>query len=294
MASGSPRNCLSARLLRSQSTGTGAPKLSVFVRARNERSGVERLWRSLQRQTCVRACEFVFLDDASEDGTREFLLGCDANVYLLPAGTFSFGASCNLGMRLCGAPHVVFLSAHVEVCQAEALELAWRWLADRPGAAAFFRQLANPAVGSSRYERLYLRRRFPPGGRTRQWRQAASFSNAASVIPRRAWEEHAFAEVAASEDYLWAREHLRRRGTIFYFPQWQVLHSHNESPSGITRRVRLNREARGIASSYRLGYWHGARVAAAMLVSGSAVPEAWAYGRAHAEAYWPERGRPQR
>jgi len=70
------------------------------------------------------------------------------------------------------------------------------------------------------------------------------FSNAASALTRDAWEKNHFLEIHGSEDFEWAKRHLAGGGSLFYLPSVQVMHSHDESPDGVFRRVKLNVQAK--------------------------------------------------
>lgn len=241
-------------------------------------------WERLQSQTIFGITETIVLDSGSTDGTREFLNGKLCNLYALQ-GAFNFGRSCNQIASLATSPILVFLSGHVLLEQVDTLEQIALLLERHEYGATYLRQIPNFLLGGSFYEEAYLRRRFPAGLATERLDQPSSFSNAASAYTRAAWLRLPFEEVHGSEDYLWAVRHLALGGELFYMPQLQVLHSHNESAAQIYERVRINVEARSQTGSFVQAAYFLTGVYISMRRMGASHRVALQYASAHAKSY---------
>lgn len=262
-----------------------APLLSVLVRCYNEIGALPGFWESLRQQTVFEQLEIVVLDSGSTDGSLDYMLTQPCSIYQIPSSSFNFGRSCNQLMQLSSAPLAMFLSAHVFLEQSNAVEQVIGLLHPGDLRAAYFRQVPNAILGFNAYEAGFLKRRFPSGDKPQSMRKPGAFSNAASVLTREAWLRLQFPEIHGSEDHRWAEKFLDLGGEMFYLPQLQVQHSHNENPGQVFQRVRLNVLARGNAGSYfRAIYLFAGIVAQTLRVGGSpkeAVQFAWNHARAY-------------
>lgn len=261
----------------------------MLVRVKNEAAYLHRLLESLRRQSIFSRLELIFLDSGSTDSTLDSLLGTDCTVYQIASREFSFGETCNLLMALASAEICFFFSGHVIIESPDALSKAYEEIASGRASAGYFRQVPNPHCGASVYEIAFLRRNFPgPEGRGATGRQIVTrFSNAASVLSRRAWELLWFPDVIANEDALWAQEFLRRKsGAIAYFADLPVAHSHNESPDAVEKRVFINALARreGVRGVLR-ALAKFVPMMVALLASGARPGDAFRFARAHLRAY---------
>jgi glycosyltransferase involved in cell wall biosynthesis len=266
------------------------PLASVLIRVKNEGRGLPLMMESLARQSLFERLELVFLDSGSTDSTLGYLESLNCVLYRIAPHEFAFGETCNLMMALASTDICFFFSGHVVLETLGLIEAGYEEIATGRSAAGFFRQVPNEIYGASVYERAFLRRAFPDasaygrsGSQARAWR----FSNAASVLGRRAWETIWFPDVIASEDALWAREFLRRQnGAIRYFADFKVAHSHNENPAAVEKRVYINAVANRsgalgvIRATVRLPF-----MILAMLAIGAVMREAWRFGLAHFSAY---------
>src|SRR5690606_17769259 len=128
------------------------------------------------------------------------------------------------------APYVLFLSGHVELVEADIFHRIAGLLASEGDCAAVLRQIPNERVGVNAYDRGHLAHRFRSlGDRPIRLGNRPLFSNAASLVPRSAWEAGPFPDVIFSEDALWAASYADRGGKVFYLPMCTVRHSHGYS-----------------------------------------------------------------
>ena len=259
--------------------------IAVLVRTKNELAGLPDFWRSLVEQSIFPSAEIIFLDSGSSDGTLEYLSDKPCAVYAIPSDDFHFGSSCNQIAACTTAPVLAYFSAHVVLESNVTLQRLVETLSVETFAAAYMRQVPKPHL-SSAYDRAFLARRFPPSRHQKvKLASPGAFSNAASAITRASWDRLPFQEVQASEDSLWAKEHLRLGGSLHYLPQLTIQHSHNESPEAVYSRVRLNMQARGLHGSYLTSLAYTAGIFGALLRQGAPFREAWTYALAHGRAY---------
>jgi glycosyltransferase involved in cell wall biosynthesis len=266
------------------------PALSVLVRVKNEGSALREFWDRLSSQTIFHKVEVVFLDSGSVDGSLEFIKQLPVSLYQIAPEDFHFGSSCNLLMSLSHAPVVAFLSGHVLLEQIDALQKLHDALVAHEYTAAFLRQVPNTVWGATIYEKAYLARSFPDGNaESLKVPSPNGFSNAASGLTRAAWQRIPFPEINASEDRMWAKQHLGLGGILLYLPSVSVMHSHNESADQTFARVLLNVRASGSKGSYVRSGYYCAGVFVSMLLKGASPVEAWRYASAHGRAYLPIR-----
>ena len=263
------------------------PLVSILVRVKNEARAIGPFLESLQRQDIFPRTEVIMLDSGSTDGTLEALLEFPASVCAIRPEEFSFGPTCNLVCSLTSAPILSLMSGHIVLCVDDLLSKACAAFDGKSVlTAAYVRQVQNPQLGCSAYERAYLRRRFPPGpSEIRMPAGGHAFSNAASFFTAESWRAIPFPDMKASEDYFWAESLMAAGGSVFYLPFLNVAHSHNETPVDLRKRVTLNVRARNLAGSRLAAAKYLIGVTGACLLEGAGPWEALQYGWAHARSY---------
>ncbi|CAN5398572.1 hypothetical protein BH10ACI4_BH10ACI4_12280 [soil metagenome] len=274
-----------ASLKKLRSSSKTSRDLSILVRVKNEAKAIPEFLQRIKKQTGYERAELIFLDSGSTDETLKLICEADCTVYQIAPEHFAFGSSCNLLMSLSTASACMFLSGHVLLQSTGILETVLDKLRGSEPSALYFRQVPGALFGSTAYERAYLARRFPSGKNPILLHNAGSFSNAASAITRSAWERLPFADVAASEDFLWAQKHLSLGGKLEYLPQLTVEHSHCESAEEVYRRVLLNVRSRNLKPSPLRAAKFFVGVLGTSLQKGASVSEALQYARSHARAY---------
>ncbi len=256
----------------------------MLVRAKDELAAVKAFWDAMERQTIFDQAEILFLDGGSTDGTLEYLAEKPCNLYAL-VGKFNYGTSCNQLAELATSPHLMYLSGHVLLEQSHALETVLAALETHPNAAMYLRQIPNTILGFTAYEAAHLRRRFPEGDALVEKIEPAAFSNAASALPRTAWQRQPFQDVHGSEDYLWIQQHLAAGGRLFYMPQITAMHSHAQTAKHVHNYVRLSVVAKGLTGSYGKAAYLLGGVYVSMRREGAGHSEALEFAWAHASAY---------
>ena len=219
---------------------------SAVVRVKDEESTIEQTLRSLRAQT-VRP-EIIVIDSGSSDRTPQIARGLCDRLIEIPAASFTYGGTLNLGAREAAAPIVFALSAH---CHPERDDWIERSLAhyERPDVAATNGVRWMP--GGARLQGTFLQdaahaRAHPFWG----------FSNHASSWRRSVWERFPFSEtIATAEDKEWARRVLDAGMTIAFDSELFVSFAHAwRTPAELYRRnVGYARAIRTFADVPRFG-----------------------------------------
>lgn len=182
------------------------------------------------------ADEILIVDSGSTDGTLDIVRSNDRlRLVAMKPEHFTYGGSLNLGFESTGCEFVANLSAHAPPLDRDWLQRLLEPCENPRVVGVYGRQVPRPdAYPSIRrdLEEYY-------GGEPRLQTEPADhcFSNANSVVRRRAWEKLPF-EVGLpySEDQLWARTVIERGDAIAYVPAAAVVHSHNDSLRAEERR----------------------------------------------------------
>lgn len=260
--------------------------LTLAIRIKNEGNHLKELLQSIYCQSLYDNTEIIFLDSGSTDNTFEILSTVNCSIYTIKPAEFTFGDTCNLMLELASTDIVFFLSGHVILESNTCLEMAYNLISKHTNSAAYFRQIPNSMTGSNYYERAFLQRRFPHGKEDVILRGKNSFSNAASVINRSSWLDNKFDNVIASEDFLWAQRHIKLRRPLFYFSSINVMHSHDESPSAVRHRVRINKIARyGTKLQFFKSIYFFLGIFIIVLLQSWSFKESFVYAKAHSLAY---------
>jgi rhamnosyltransferase len=215
---------------------------------KNEVRHLDALVESLKKQTIFAQTELIVLDSGSCDGSVELIEAHADKIYSIEPEEFQFGRSCNQVVSVCEGEFVLLLSAHVQLCDTDAIERAVEVMQDKHIAGVYFRQVAKGVSGKdfSSYERAFLKKRFPARSRLMcksDFGSSLPVSNAGAVIRRSVWEQIPFPEIVASEDLLWARTVADAGFNFAYLADKEIVHNHNESPAKIYKRVRINKVA---------------------------------------------------
>lgn len=194
----------------------------VLIRCRNEKDWLPTVLDALSCQT-IPPRTIIFVDNNSTDGSKEFASERGCLVVEYDRETFNYSYALNLGMTHARSPHVMLLSAHCVLHDADSAERLLE-VATRYGAAGVFgRQI--PTVNSSAIDTRDLLTVF--GREEIIYREEPFFHNAFSLVSLEAWKQLPFDEgVNGIEDRIWARQQARANQLIVYTPSAAVYHEH--------------------------------------------------------------------
>ena len=214
------------------------PRASVIVRAKNEAEAIERTFKSLRRQTVP--VEIVVVDSGSTDGTVEIARRWCDRLIEIPAESFTYGYSTNVGAEAAAAPFHFCLSAHCMPERDDWVELSLRHYAREDVAATNGIQTfpdGRPVEYVFFQDVDHVRAHLLWG-----------FSNHASSWRAEIWREHPFdAALTSSEDRKWALEVTEAGWVIAYDPDLWVELSHQWDGGALFQYRRKKMETRGLA-----------------------------------------------
>jgi glycosyltransferase involved in cell wall biosynthesis len=252
--------------------------VTVAIPVRDGASVLEETLSAVREQQLDPGVELQLLvcDSGSRDGSVAIARRHGAEVFEIPPGEFSHGATRNLLMERAQGEHVAFLSQ-------DAVPADERWLAQLLGGFALARDVGlvfgpyRPRDDASLLVKRELTQWFAslaPDGEPRVDRLGVSeraaptrsllgargyFTDANGCVSRAAWREVPFRPVAYAEDHALAHDMLRAGFAKVYMPDAAVIHSHDYSPLKWLRRS--FDEARAIRELYdfsEAGEWRRA------------------------------------
>lgn len=210
---------------------------SIVIRAKNEARDIGDTLTSVFHQTGVPGFEvIVVLDSGSMDATEEIARRFPTQVIEIPARSFTYGRSLNIGVRAAQGEFVVSLSGH-------SLPVSDSWLAqllqpfrDASVGAVYGRHV--PRANATRLELFGMRLSGVMSSRPRRQERDMMFSNANGAFRRDLALEHPFDErIPGAEDLAWADWIQRQGWAVCYQPTAAVYHSHGESLTRLVRRM---------------------------------------------------------
>lgn len=264
------------------------PIITIGVRCKNEIKYIPRLIESLfESGYDPEVHELLFLDSGSSDGTLAYLSSLDypLSLYSIPEESFEFGSSCNLVMEISKGEYVVFLSAHVEIKTKEFFDVVEHRISEGID-VGYFRQVPNTYIGASSYEKVFLTIAYPSRKLVFGAMSRRSFSNAGSLVKKSIWETFKFPNVLASEDKIWEKVVVSNGIHVEYMPELVICHSHNEPPSKVYNRVKINKIARyGNRKKHILSVIHFVKIFCVLVIFCGKLKTSFCYAVAHAKAY---------
>jgi glycosyltransferase involved in cell wall biosynthesis len=217
---------------------------SIIIRAYNEEKHIGRLLEGIRQQT-LRDVEIILVDSGSTDRTVSLAESFGARVVHIPSAEFTFGRALNLGVQAATRKLVVIASAHVYPVYPDWLESLLRPFEKERIALTYGKQ-RGPETAKFSEQQIY-----------HQWypdiskpRQATAFcNNANAAIRRDLWEKNPYDETLTGlEDLAWGKWAKEQGYDIAYVAEAEIIHIHNETPTGVFNRYR--REAMAFKRIY--------------------------------------------
>lgn len=207
---------------------------SIVIRAYNEAQHIGRLLDGIQQQT-IRNTQVILVDSGSTDGTLEIARNYPIEILHIQPEEFSFGRSLNIGISNARSEYMVIASAHVYPVYPDWLERLLAPFQDEKTGVVYGKQ--RGAVNTHFSENQIFAHWFPEFSRSNQDHPFCNNANAA--IRRRLWEQHPYDEsLSGLEDLEWARWAMQQGHRIAYSAEAEIIHVHNETPSGVYNRYR--------------------------------------------------------
>ncbi|MBL8090151.1 MAG: glycosyltransferase family 2 protein [Anaerolineales bacterium] len=217
---------------------------SIVIRAYNEEKHIGRLLEGIKQQT-VKNVEIILVDSGSTDSTASIAESFGVKIVKIPADEFTFGRSLNYGIKEAKQDLVVIASAHVYPVYPDWLETLLNPFKDEKIALTYGKQRAPDFAKFSEKQIFY------------QWypdltnlNQVTAFCNNANAAIRKSlWDKHNYDETLTGlEDLEWSKWAKEGSYKIAYIAEAEIIHIHNETPSGVYNRYR--REAMALRKIY--------------------------------------------
>jgi glycosyltransferase involved in cell wall biosynthesis len=230
-----------------------APALSIVILTRNSLGVVERLVEALRAQEHALACELIFMDNASSDGTGDYLRSLtdlQAQVIDVPLGQFSHSGTRMAAARAARGKAVVFFTDDIVPIHRDFLAALTAPVREGRAAAAYGVWQINPEwhdpIDAYMHNDWYRDRddavepisaycwgKFPPELR----RRLCNFDNCASCIDRETLLRVQFPPVPYGEDMLFARRLILGGARVALAKEAKFYHWHKVRPSYMFRRM---------------------------------------------------------
>lgn len=224
------------------------PRCSIVIRAYNEETHIGRLLTGIAQQN-LSNIEVILVDSGSLDQTVSIASSFEAAfpikiVHIKPE-EFTFGRSLNLGVNNATGELIVIASAHVFPVYPDWLERLLAPFSNPQIALTYGKQRGGNQARFS--EQQIFARWFPEQS---QLHQSSPFCNNANAAIRRSlWEQYPYNEnLSGLEDLDWAHWAMNHGYLISYIAEAEIVHIHNETPSGVYNRYR--REAMAFKHIY--------------------------------------------
>jgi glycosyltransferase involved in cell wall biosynthesis len=217
---------------------------SIVIRAYNEEKHIGRLLEGIRQQT-VKDVEIVLVDSGSTDNTISVAEAFDARIVQIQSEEFTFGRSLNLGVMAAVREIIVIASAHVYPVYPDWLESLLRPFEDEQVALTYGKQRGPEAA---KYSEQQIYHQWYPDNRN--FNQVTAFcNNANAAIRKKLWKKNNYDEMLTGlEDLAWAKWAKEQGYKIAYVPEAEIIHIHNETPTGVYNRYR--REAMALRKIY--------------------------------------------
>jgi glycosyltransferase involved in cell wall biosynthesis len=211
-----------------------SPRCSIIIRAYNEEKHIRRLLEGVMQQT-ITDWEIILVDSGSTDATKAIAARYPVTILNIQPEEFTFGRSLNQGISRAKGEFIVIASAHVYPLYPDWLEKLLEAFQNPEVALAYGKQRGDERTKFS--EQQVFAHWFPDKSEPIQPHPFCNNANAA--IRRSIWQQHPYDEsLTGLEDLEWARWAMDQGYTIAYIAEAEVVHVHDEPPTGIYNRYR--------------------------------------------------------
>lgn len=243
-------------------------RISIVVRAFNEEKHIGRLLSGIGQQN-LQDYEVILVDSGSSDATVAIASGNEwhfpVNIYHINPEQFSFGRSLNLGISEANGKFIVIASAHVYPVYPDWLERLISPFENPEIGLTYGKQRGNRTTRLSEHQ--IFSHWFPEESKSQHRNPFCNNANAA--IRRELWEQHKYDETLSGlEDLEWGNWIQGQNYSIQYVPEAEIVHIHEDSPSGIYNRYRREAMAfKRIFPQEKFGLWDFIRLFTQNLIS---------------------------
>ncbi len=208
--------------------------LSIVIRACNEEKHIAKLFEGISQQS-LKETEIVLVDSGSTDRTLEIASRYPVKVVQIQPEEFTFGYSLNRGISVSGGDLIVIASAHIYPVYPDWLQSLVAPFTDPQVGLTYGKQRGNTLNKFS--EQQIFQHWYPD---LSQHHQPYPFCNNANAAIRRSlWEVQRYDETLPGlEDLEWAHRVMAQGFAISYVAEAEVIHVHEETPSGVYNRYR--------------------------------------------------------
>jgi len=210
------------------------PTYSLVIRACNEEKHIGQLLEGINKQS-LKNIEVILVDSGSADHTLEIASQFPVQVVQILPEEFTFGYSLNRGIAESRGDLVIIASAHVYPVYPDWLDNLVAPFADPQVGLVYGKQRGNTQNKFS--EQQIFHHWYPDHSQPHQPYPFCNNANAA--IRRSLWESHRYNETLPGlEDLEWAQRIMNQGYAICYSAEAEVIHVHEETPSGVYNRYR--------------------------------------------------------
>jgi rhamnosyltransferase len=208
--------------------------ISIVIRAYNEEKHIAQLLEGIGQQS-IKDPEIILVDSGSTDHTLDIASRYPLRVVHIQPEEFTFGYSLNRGISQSSADLIVIASAHVYPVYPDWLESLLAPFSEPQIALTYGKQRGN---AFNKFSEGQIFHHWYPD-RSQPHQPYPFCNNANAAIRRSLWESQPFDETLPGlEDIEWARRVMAQGYAISYVAEAEVVHVHEELPSGVCNRYR--------------------------------------------------------
>lgn len=230
-------------------------KVSVVIPTRNGMPLFAEVLDAVLGQRTGFAFDVTVVDTESTDGTAEEATRRGARLLRVKREEFGHGRTRNLAIEATDGEFVALLVQDATPADDRWLDRLVEAAASGPDVAgSYARQIPRPEADPFVRTRLLhwtagrdepVRQRLE-AGRTlsdldpMERLRLCAFDDVSSCLRRSVWAEHPLPDRPFGEDVAWAREVIEAGYSLVYEPRARVLHSHDDAPLDVFRRIYLD------------------------------------------------------